>query len=105
MGITLTRQVGEQYIKRYFLDVKSIHVGRDQNYSLVRNGYLIPEDDFVSGIHCVIDYDGKNFTVRDLSSRNGTYVNGTKITAARRLEDGDKLRLGKTTIEVNISEI
>ena len=102
MGITLTGQVGEQYIKKEFSDVSSIHIGRDYTYFLVRTG-LVLEDPFVSGIHCVIDYDAGNYSIRDLASRNGTHVNGRQITNAKKLEDGDRLKLGNTLVDVNIT--
>ncbi len=40
--------------------------------------------------------DGK-ILIRDLDSRNGTFLNGTQITE-RLLNDGDKIQVGSTTI-------
>ena len=36
--------------------------------------------------------------VDDGLSRNGTFVNGERVTSRRRLLDGDELRVGSTTI-------
>ena len=36
--------------------------------------------------------------VDDGLSRNGTFVNGERVTRRRRLLDGDELRIGSTTI-------
>ena len=36
-------------------------------------------DSMVSGNHCMILSEGKRFIVKDLESRNGTWVNGRKI--------------------------
>jgi DNA-binding winged helix-turn-helix (wHTH) protein len=37
-------------------------------------------------------------TIEDLDSRNGTAIGRTAVTAARRLEDGDPIRLGETLL-------
>jgi pSer/pThr/pTyr-binding forkhead associated (FHA) protein len=43
--------------------------------------------------------DGDLF-VEDLGSTNGTYLNRKKIAAAVSMRRGDKLQVGKTTLEV-----
>ena len=74
----------------------------------------------VSRHHCLLDIDPPEIRVRDLGSRNGTYVNGTKIgqrlpglspeawsaldMAERPLEDGDELRVCGTAFRVSVSE-
>jgi len=50
-------------------------------------------DDSVSRRHAVIEFAQGGFTVRDLGSTNGTFVNGESVKEAE-LEDGDLLRLG-----------
>jgi pSer/pThr/pTyr-binding forkhead associated (FHA) protein len=42
--------------------------------------------------------------VEDLGSTNGTWVNGKRLTDSRTLSAGDELRLGQTTLEVNVAE-
>ena len=39
-------------------------------------------------------------TIEDLGSRNGTTVNGTKITGAVPVESGAVIRIGRTTLEL-----
>jgi pSer/pThr/pTyr-binding forkhead associated (FHA) protein len=54
-------------------------------------------EDLLSRKHCrVFLRDGDTY-VEDLESSNGTYVNNTRVTSGR-LCDGDKLRIGETTI-------
>lgn len=36
--------------------------------------------------------------IEDLGSKNGTYVDGTRVTAPRRLKDGDRIGLGGHTV-------
>jgi Protein of unknown function (DUF3662)/FHA domain len=41
--------------------------------------------------------------VADAGSTNGTKVNGVKISAARKLEDGDEITVGSTTVRFEAS--
>jgi S1-C subfamily serine protease len=50
----------------------------------------------VSARHAVIVHAGERWLVRDLASRNGTYVNGRRITADALLRDGDRITLGRS---------
>jgi two-component system, cell cycle response regulator len=54
-------------------------------------------DEGISRFHCRIGSDEGQLVVEDLQSRNGTFLNGTRI-AISRLEDGDKIQLGRTTV-------
>jgi DNA-binding winged helix-turn-helix (wHTH) protein len=42
-------------------------------------------------------------TLEDLGSKNGTELNGTRITTARRIFDGDEIRLGAILLTFRIS--
>ncbi|MDC3379522.1 FHA domain-containing protein [Planctomycetota bacterium] len=55
-----------------------------------------PDKDIkVSGEHCEIKtIDGERLEVTDLNSRNGTYVNGTRISAPTSLPNHGTLQLG-----------
>jgi two-component system, cell cycle response regulator len=56
-------------------------------------------DDGVSRQHARLKFDtGGNLYVVDLSSRNGTYVNGKKIGEQIQLQAGDKIQVGRTTV-------
>ncbi|MGL4514539.1 MAG: SpoIIE family protein phosphatase [Lacipirellulaceae bacterium] len=45
----------------------------------------------VSRRHAVVHRDGDAFSVEDLGSRNGTFVNGERITGKARLAPGDRI--------------
>jgi pSer/pThr/pTyr-binding forkhead associated (FHA) protein len=63
-------------------------------------GVALPEDSFVSQLHArVFRRDGELY-VEDLGSTNGTYLNTKKIATAVALRKGDRLQIGKTTMEV-----
>lgn len=58
---------------------------------------LVVNDAQVSRLHARIDLDGTTWTVRDLNSRNGTYVNGKRVTA-QALQNGDQVSVGITIL-------
>ena len=54
-----------------------------------------PDDDLdVSTRHAMIVRSGPGWAVRDLQSRNGTFVNGHKITGDTKLSETDQIRFG-----------
>lgn len=72
-----------------------IRVGRtDQSH------YALPEDGFLSGVQFSVECDGQQCLLRE-SSRNGTFVNGARVTEAV-LKDGDQIVGGQTTFVVHV---
>ncbi len=64
-----------------------------------QNHVPLPWDTEVSRLHAELECIGGEWTVSDDGlSRNGTYVNATRISGRHRLRDGDVLRVGRTTI-------
>ncbi len=55
------------------------------------------DDDSISRMHAKLTLDGQLIQIEDLNSSNGTLVNGDAVNV-NRLRDGDKIRLGETTI-------
>jgi transcriptional regulator with GAF, ATPase, and Fis domain len=51
------------------------------------------EDNAVSRRHCLFVRSGENCTLKDLDSRNGTFVTGTPVTE-QQLQPGDEIRIG-----------
>lgn len=49
----------------------------------------------ISRQHLRIVMEGGIAVVEDLKSKNGTWVNGYRLTGARELEDGDEIRIAK----------
>jgi pSer/pThr/pTyr-binding forkhead associated (FHA) protein len=63
------------------------------------NEVSLPWDTEVSRLHAELECIGGEWTVSDDGlSRNGTYVNGQRISGRHRLRDGDLLRVGQTSI-------
>lgn len=59
---------------------------------------LAIEDETVSRLHAALDRFSSGWTIRDLGSRNGTYVNGERILGDRALRPGDEIRIGETRL-------
>ena len=60
-------------------------------------------DPTISASHFQVEAFGKEFFVRDAGSRNGTYLNGTKIQYSQILP-GDQVTIGKTTLIFRTSD-
>jgi pSer/pThr/pTyr-binding forkhead associated (FHA) protein len=60
------------------------------------------ESEFVSRYHCVLLLDDFTLRIRDLGSKNGTFVNGHRIGAAQILLHGDMVSIGETTFQVEL---
>lgn len=57
-------------------------------------------DRWVSRLQCAIQPSGDEFSIRDLESRHGTFVNEQQVSFAK-LHDGDVIRIGLTLLTVN----
>ena len=57
----------------------------------------------ISAHHCELELDHGYWFVNDLNSRNGTKVNGLRVTARRRVDPGDRLAIAKHNYEVRYS--
>jgi pSer/pThr/pTyr-binding forkhead associated (FHA) protein len=75
-------------------DVVQASVGRRETADLV-----LDWDEQVSRLHAQFERVEQDWTVVDDGlSRNGTFVNGERLSGRRRLSDGDSLRFGGTTM-------
>jgi pSer/pThr/pTyr-binding forkhead associated (FHA) protein len=67
--------------------------------------HLRPKSDLISRHHCVVMIEDSLVVVRDLGSRNGTFVNDEQVVGERELHAGDKLRVGPLQFEVVVVEL
>jgi len=70
-------------------------------YSLGRsteNHLCYAEDTGLSRQHLAFERDGEDWCVLDLGSKNGTLVNGVRISGSRRLMPGDRVSAGRLII-------
>ncbi len=74
------------------LEGDRVTVGRAEGCNLVLS------DRRISGLHAILERLGDSWCVRDLGSRNGTFLNGERVVTERVLRPGDELRLGQTRV-------
>lgn len=72
------------------LDGRNVAVGRSPSCDIVLDG-----DQLVSRRHALMRFDGQHFTIVDLGSSNGTYVNDVEIRDLTPLADGDRIKVGE----------
>lgn len=64
---------------------------------------VVIADGNTSRHHAEIRRVANAFMVNDLGSTNGTFVNGERVTAERRLADGDAITVGAVTVRFEAS--
>ena len=62
------------------------------------NDVSLEEDPTASHLHAMLERFPAGWCVTDLGSSNGTWVNGERIWASRRLRHGDEIRVGQTRL-------
>ncbi|HTL34727.1 MAG TPA: GGDEF domain-containing protein [Kofleriaceae bacterium] len=62
------------------------------------NAEVRVDDDGISRTHARLRAETDRAWVEDMGSRNGTFVNGVKISAATELREGDKIQVGRGTV-------
>ena len=115
--VTLSVVQGESPGRTYVFSGRAVGaVGRSQDCLVQLPNNLLHMN--VSRHHCQLDIDPPRVRVRDLGSRNGTFVNGKSIGQRPhgleadcivgdfplcRLHEGDELRVGDTVFRVTTS--
>jgi pSer/pThr/pTyr-binding forkhead associated (FHA) protein len=68
---------GAQSGRQFDIDRNEISIGR------IPDNVIALDDPSASSRHCLVIRDGRKYTLRDLGSTNGTYLNGNRIREAR----------------------
>lgn len=75
------------------LEATRITVGRADS-----NDVALVDDRRASRLHAVLERLSAGWCVRDLSSRNGTFVNGERVDRDRPIHSGDEIMVGSTRL-------
>jgi pSer/pThr/pTyr-binding forkhead associated (FHA) protein len=70
------------------------------DFTAGRQGNLALGDEHASNHHARFQFAHGAWYVEDLRSTNGTWLNGRRMFAAQRLKKGDKIKIGRTLIQV-----
>jgi diguanylate cyclase (GGDEF)-like protein len=88
---------GTELGKRLELGVTPFEIGRSSNND------LFIDQESVSRHHARITYRDGNYSLADLDSTNGTYINDESVHE-RRLHDGDQVRIGRSILKFMTGE-
>lgn len=91
-GDTLTVQSGTGRGNTYNLPGKDMAIGRNSS-----NDIAI-EDGKISGDHLRLVFNDGVWSVLDLGSTNGTYLNGSRVHGQQALSNGDEIKIGDTVL-------
>lgn len=72
----------------------SVPPGRPFLFGRGEDCQLRAGSELVSRHHCVLSVDELAVYVRDLGSKNGTFINGERISGEQEVADGDELTVG-----------
>lgn len=65
---------------------------------------IVLTDASVSSTHAMISFADGIYTLSDLGSRNGTFVNEVRVTESRKLQHGDLIKMGHCAITFRLKE-
>jgi pSer/pThr/pTyr-binding forkhead associated (FHA) protein len=94
MDVKLKVLTGKNSGKVISVPVKRFLIGRADGC------HLRPKSDAISRNHCAILVNDDEVVVRDLNSRNGTFLNGDAVDGDHVLVTGDVLKVGKIEFEL-----
>jgi len=99
MRVVLRKVFGEGVDDDVLVTVPNFLIGRSSAC------HLRPACFQVSRIHCELIVRDGYVAVRDLGSKNGTFVNNDRVATERQLLSGDNLGLGMCLFEVIVDEL
>jgi hypothetical protein len=77
----------------FVVDSSGISIGRGGP-----NEVRLDDDDFASAQHARVEPRRDGVWIEDVGSTNGTFVNGVRLSRARKLAAGDLVRVGETDL-------
>lgn len=98
VSLSIEARHGEQLIGQYAFtsgDHRLVKIGS------VATANVPLQDPEVNRLHAAIELSDDEAVLKDLGTNSGTFLNGERITR-RRIQDGDVIKIGQTTLLVRI---
>lgn len=86
--------------KSTFVFYENLGIGRGRSVPQFEKFLSIGDDPRVSKLHCAIIQKEDKLYLKDMGSRNGTYLNGKRVTQPVLLQRDDVIGMGETEIEI-----
>ena len=99
MQVVLKVVGGKNDGREIVISVPEFIIGRGET------AHLRPSSDLISREHCAIRVNAGQVTIDDLSSRNGTFVNGQQLAKTHLVKSGDSLRVGRLQFNLLIDPV
>ena len=93
----LTVKAGNEE-RSYKLDDRPCRIGR------ARENTIVLDSELISRHHTLVQAGGGAYIIYDLGSRNGTFLNGKRLTAPAELRDGDTIAIGQFELSFSARE-
>lgn len=90
----------ETWEKYTFIFYDNIGIGRGSRTPELEKYIMLRDDPRVSKLHCAIIRNGDKLYLKDMGSRNGTYLNGKEVQRPIVIQRDDIIEVGETKIEV-----
>ena len=74
--------------------------GQPIMFGRAQDATVVLDDDYASGRHARLFPQGSRWFIEDLGSTNGTFVGDNQLSRAQAVEPGQRIRIGKTVLEL-----
>lgn len=85
--------------KEFKMVSETVNVGRDAE----NPNFAIPYDGYVGRNHAAIYFEHGKFYVKDLDSKNGTFVNGVRVIGTSEIDNNCTIRFANTDVVFKIN--
>ena len=99
MSTTKTFEIKRKRAQSYYIEANNELLSLDSFFTVGRhpaNNLAFINDPFASQKHCRIEKKGTQYILKDLQSKNGTYLNGERILEAP-LKPYDEIQIGQSS--------
>jgi pSer/pThr/pTyr-binding forkhead associated (FHA) protein len=79
---------------------KTFELGQELTIGRADKCHVMLDDTYVSQVHARVFTRGESYFIEDLGSTNGTYLNRKRVGGATELQRGDRVKIGKTVLEM-----